>query len=79
MVTARSINFCTSLSYVTLSAKNSLILGENKAAFCREGHIYITVSILCFYYYIEFGNQYSYKIIMSNLSYKKLTQIMKKK
>ena len=24
---------------VTLSAKSSLILGENKAAFCREGHI----------------------------------------
>ena len=27
--------------YVTLSAKSSLILGENKAAFSREGHNYV--------------------------------------
>ena len=35
-----ALNLCrTSLiKYVTLSAKTSLILGENKAAFCREGH-----------------------------------------
>ena len=25
---------------VTLSVKSSLMLGENKAAFCREGHKY---------------------------------------
>ena len=27
--------------FVTLSVKSSLILGEYKAAFCREGHKYI--------------------------------------
>ena len=30
---------------LTLSAKSSLILGENKAVFCREGH-FITMMIL---------------------------------
>ena len=30
----------TNVSDVTLSAESSLILGENKAAFRREGHIY---------------------------------------
>ena len=29
------------VSYVTLSAKSSLILGENKPGFHREGHIFI--------------------------------------
>ena len=32
--------------YVTLSGKSSLILGENKAAFRREGHIFLKISYL---------------------------------
>ena len=32
-------------SYVTLSAKSSLILGENKAVFCRECHIYAEIEV----------------------------------
>ena len=35
--------FCSNSKYVTLSAKNSLILGENKAAFCIEGHNIFTM------------------------------------
>ena len=31
--------FTNIIIIVTVSAKSSLILGENKAAFCREGHI----------------------------------------
>ena len=27
--------------FVSLSAKSSLILGKNKAAFCREGHLMV--------------------------------------
>ena len=33
---------------VTLSAKESLILGENKAAFRREGHYNIVYNIISF-------------------------------
>ena len=39
--TLNSLFFCSNSKYVTLSAKSSLILGENKAAFCIEGHNYI--------------------------------------
>ena len=33
------------LREITLSAKSSLILGENKAAFCREGHDHYSMEI----------------------------------
>ena len=31
---------CNFHFYVTLSAKNNLILWENKAGFCRESHLF---------------------------------------
>ena len=39
-------------SYVTLSAKSSLILGENKAGFRREGHICPFPDFLKFYLFV---------------------------
>ena len=41
------------MTYVTLSAKSSLILGENKAGFCRECHILLSHRVLyCYFLYI---------------------------